>query len=211
MRRAADEALDGRRRLDGLRSAWEVWARTRLGAQSIEPVLEIVETVVAGAPDADRDAWMSAIECAVVQSGALREILRAKLAWSVRGVWPELGARRALVVVERITRGMDLGDALWDDEALQTVCEIVMRRTEILRAEGLAGLGTEVECTGVASDSAPMEMEAVSGELPAVADVTADTTPDPSAADPAPAAGGYVPFVISARGREVLARLSREL
>jgi len=210
MRRAADEALDGRQRLEELRFAWRSWARTRLGAQAIEPVLEIVETVVAGAPDADRDAWMSAIESAVVESEGLREILRAKLAWSVRGVWPELGARRAPLVAERITRGMDLGDALWSDEALQSVCEIVMRRTEILRAEGLAGLGTELGCTGGASDSAPAEIGAVSGELSAVARVTADTAPDPSAADPAPAAG-YVPFVMSARGREVLARLSREL
>gem|GEM_PF-6726138 len=39
-------------------------------------MLDLVETVVAGAPDADLDAWMSAIEDAVVRSDALHEILR---------------------------------------------------------------------------------------------------------------------------------------
>lgn len=211
MRRAADQALDGRRRLEELRSAWEVWARTRLGAPAIEPVLDLVEAVVAGAPDADLDAWMSAIEGAVVQSEALRLILREKLAWLARGVWPELGAQRALGVVEQITHGLDLGDALWDDEALQTVSEIVMRRAEIMRTEGFAGLGPDGERTDVASDSVPAQMKLVGGEPPAIGSETADTAPDPSAADPAPAAEGYVPFVMSARGREVLARLSREL
>ncbi|GEM_PF-4191622 len=76
-----------------------------------------------------------------------------------RGVWPELGARRALWIVEQITLGLDLGAALADDEALRTVSEIVMRRTVIMLAEGFAGLGPDGERTSVASDSAPAEMK----------------------------------------------------
>ncbi len=184
--------------------------RLAAGARAIEPVLDLVEAVVAGAPDADLDAWMSAIEGAVVQSEALRLILREKLAWLVRGGWPELGAQRALGVVEQITHGMDLGDALWDDAALRNVSEIVLRRTEIMRTEGFAGLGPDGVSTGVASDSAPAAMKSVSGELSSVPSMTADSASNPSAADTAPAAGGYVPFVMSQRAREVLPRLSRE-